>query len=153
MIKASWPRRAAMLLLLLVDFSTSPAAAHYREACGAKFSVYSGVWSQVLLAQCNYMTGHEINRRLHTTRYESGRTYIVIVWPISAPSVIRLTQPVPCGLVTEPSCAERISGRLYGHDNWYRRATHQMFRRYWQICQSGSFGRDCYRMLGETANR
>ena len=66
MIRVGWLRWASLLMLMFVGFSTSPAAAHYREACGAKYSIYPGVWSQVLLAQCEYMTGDEINRRFHT---------------------------------------------------------------------------------------
>ena len=151
----------ALYVLLIAGVAAvciSPASAHYRETCWVKFrnhwdSSYSSgrsrhhdVWSQVFAVQCNYLTGSELNARARSNNYSNDRTYVLIIWPKSAPSVIRLTESDFCGVVTEAGCAERLSGRLTGRDDW-RDAYGRLVRRTWQICQPGSFRRNCHRML------
>ena len=109
-------------------------------------SRYPDVWSQVFAVQCNYLTGWELNARTRRKTYADDRTYVLIVWPNSEPSVIRLTESNFCGVVTEAGCAERLSGRVTGRDEW-RDAYGRLVRRTWQICQPGAFRRNCYRML------
>ena len=152
-----WRTLTALLLLTLAGLSTSPASAHYSEACWVKFSIhryasdmslgdYSGGRWPVYSVQCNYLTGQELNARAGTQEFANDRVYVVIVWPNWDRSYIRISQPMfLCGAATEPGCAERISGRLTGYDHGYDRYG-RAFRRTWQICQSGFIGRDCSRM-------
>jgi hypothetical protein len=155
----SWPRFVAPLVLAFMALSTYPAAAHYREACWVKVSIdryavaqspstFSNLRSPVYAVGCNYLTGQELNSRSGRQKFANDRVYVVIVWPNSERSYIRINQPIFfCGSATEPGCAERTSGRLTGHDHLYDRYG-RVFRRTWQICQPGFVGRNCYRMLG-----
>ena len=155
----SWPRFAALLLLTFAGLTTSPAAAYYREACWVKVSIHSyasarsqsihsGIRWPVYSVQCNYLTGQELNARAGRQKFAHDRVYVVIAWPNSGPSYIRISQPLFfCGASTETGCAEGISGRLTGHDHGYDRYG-RVFRRTWQICQPGFIGRNCYRALG-----
>ena len=112
MIKVGWPRWAVAVDAHVCGFQ--------HLACGS--ALPGGMRGKIQYLSRRVVTGPFGPVRIHdpgtrstdafTQRYESGRTYIMIVWPISVPSVIRLTEPVPCGLVTEQGCAERISGRL-----------------------------------------
>lgn len=149
----------ALFALVLSALTISPAAAHYSEACWVKSrieypsarrynSYYSDTLSRVFAVKCNYLTGTELNARAGAQRFAENRVYVVIVWPYSDPSYIRISQSLSlCGPVTEPGCAERISGRLTGYDTWYDRYG-RVFRRSWDICQPGFLDRDCYRALG-----
>ena len=148
----------ALLLLVFAGLGSSTATAHYREACWVKVSidshagrrsrsVFSAVQSPVYAVQCNYLTGQELNARSGAQQFADDRVYVVIVWPGSGPSYIRINQPLFfCTPAAEPGCAERISGRLTGHDHGYDWSG-RVFRRTWQICQPGFIGRNCYRTL------
>ena len=150
--------RLAVVLFAIAGLDTSPAAAHYRETCWVKVSVdhyavtrshssYSALRSPVYSVQCNYLTGLELNARAGRQKFADDRVYVVIVWPESGPSYIRISQPLFfCGPRAETGCAERISGRLTGHDHEYDWSG-RVFRRTWQICQPGFIGRDCYGMM------
>lgn len=153
----------ALFILVVVGLTASPAAAYYSEACWVKFRIeypsarrnsgyYSDTLSRVFSVKCNYLTGAELNVRAGAERFAENRVYVVIVWPYSEPSYIRISQPLSlCGPVTEPGCAERIAGRLSGYDSWYDRHG-RVFRRSWDICQPGFIGRNCYRALGGYRN-
>lgn len=145
---------AAVLVVALCALARSPAAAHYSESCVVRFTVsypspapgdiYHRGYSPPLTAHCNYLTGEELNARAADDLFAKRRVYVVIVWPRTGPSYIRLTQPLPlCGEVTEPGCADRISGKLFGHDHGYD-LRGRAFRRTWEICQPGVVGRDCH---------
>ena len=109
---------------------------------------YSDTQSRVFAVSCNYLTGAELNERAGAKSFAESRIYVVIVWPRSEPSYIRIGQSLSlCGPVTEPGCAEPMSGRLSGYDVWYDRYG-RAFRRSWDICQPGFLGRDCYKALG-----
>jgi hypothetical protein len=149
-----------LFALALSALTISPAKAYYSEACWVKFRIeYSSTYryrnayqsdtaSRVFAVTCNYLTGTELNARAGDDRFADNRVYVVIVWPYSQPSYIRVSQSLPlCGDVTEPDCAERIAGRLSGYDEWYDRRG-RVFRRSWDICQPGFLDRDCYRTLG-----
>jgi len=138
--------------------AVSPAAAHYSEACLVRFTVehpssvpgetYHQSQSPPLTARCNYLTGEELNARAGDDLFARRRVYVVIIWPRSPPSYIRLTQSLPfCGEVTERGCADRISGKLFGRDDWYDPRGYAL-RRTWEICQPGVLGRDCYAVFG-----
>jgi hypothetical protein len=161
----------ALYALALSALAVSPAAAHYSEPCWVKYRIeysasyryrdsygYRGTYqsdprSRVFPVTCNYLTGAELNSRAGYKRFNARRVYAVIASNNSEPIYISITQPLPfCGDVTEPDCAERIAGRLTGHDNWYDRRG-RVFRRTWDICQPGFLDRDCYRMLGGYRDR
>jgi hypothetical protein len=149
----------ALFILALAGLTVSPAAAYYSEPCWVKFRIeypsarrysnyYSDTLSPVFSVKCNYLTGAELNVRAGAKRFAENRVYVVIVWPYSEPSYIRISQSLSlCGPVTEPGCAERIAGRLSGYDAWYDRYG-RAFRRSWDICQPGFIDRNCYRALG-----
>jgi hypothetical protein len=154
----------ALFVLALSMLTVSPAAAYYSEACWVKFRIeYSGAYryrgtyqsnpqSHVFPVTCNYLTGAELNARAGYKRFNARRVYAVIVSPYSDPIYIRISQSLPfCGDVTEPDCAERIAGRLTGHDDGHDRRG-RVFRRTWDICQPGFIGRDCYTALGGYRN-
>lgn len=145
------------LTLGFVGLQGSHALALYSEACFVRFSVdypttrrhdSRTAQSRVFAVSCNYLTGEELNHRFREEGFSRDRVYVVILWPRSRPSFIRISQPLPfCGDVTESGCADRISGRLRGRDDWYD-GRGRLLRRTWDICQPGFIGRDCYEALG-----
>ena len=148
----------AAVVVVVCALAALPAAAHYSEACVVRFTVeypnsvpgeaHDRGQSPPLTARCNYLTGEELNARAGDDLFTERRVYVVIIWPRSAPSYIRLTQSLPfCGEVTEPGCADRISGRLFGRDDWYD-PRGRALRRNWEICQPGVVGRDCQAAFG-----
>jgi len=150
---------AALLMLPLAILAMSPAAAHYNEPCWVKvlhqfdrWSRRSGewanysVWSGVSAAQCNYLTGLELNERIRQKRYLDDETYVLIIWPNRIRNIIQLKGLTFCGSVTEPGCAEALSGKLSGREDWQDEYGRRSLR-HWQICQSGIFERDCYKVL------
>ena len=113
-----------------------------------EYDYYSEIQLPVFAVKCNYVTGAELNQRAGAKRFSESRIYVVILWPNSEPSYIRISQSLSlCGPVTEAGCAERIAGRLSGYDTLYDRYGRE-FRRSWDICQPGFIDRNCYRALG-----
>jgi len=156
-----WCSLIALFVLALAGLSASPAAAYYSEPCWVKFRIeypsarrysdhYSDTLSRVFAVKCNYATGAELNQRAGAKIFAEHRVYVVIVWPHSEPSYIRISQSLSlCFPETEAGCAEGISGRLSGYDAFYDRYG-RVFRRIWDICQPGFLDRDCDRALGGT---
>ena len=150
---------AALLMSPLAALGISPAAALYHEPCWVKVLhdldrwsrrshewVHRSFWSGVSAAQCNYLTGLELNHRIRQERYVDDETYVLIVWPDRTRSIIQLDGWTFCSSVAEAGCAEVLSGVLSGQEAWQDEYGHRS-RRHWQICQSGIFERDCYRVL------
>ena len=155
-----FPALAALSLLSLGTLGISPAVAHYHEACWVRVlhdfdrwsrrshqMVHHLIWSGVLPAQCNYLTGLELNNRIRQKRYADDETYVLIIWPNRARSIIQLDGLTFCGPVTEQGCAEMLSGVLSGQENWRDQYGRWSLRK-WQVCQSGIFERNCYSVLG-----
>jgi hypothetical protein len=154
-----WHALAVLLMLPLAALTVSPAAAHYHEACWVRVLHDSyrwsrrthewghhRVWSGVSAARCNYLTGLELNNRIRQRKYIDDETYVLIIWPDRTRSIIQLSGLIFCGSVTEPGCAEALSGVLAGNEEWQDEYGRSSLRR-WQICQSGIFERDCYKVL------
>jgi hypothetical protein len=152
----------ALFIFALGGLAVSPAAAHYSENCWVKprieypstyrrsgeYGYYSDIQLPVFAVTCNYVTGAELNQRAGAKRFAENRIYVVILWPNSPASYIRISQSLSlCGPVAEAGCAERIAGRLSGYDTLYDRYG-RVFRRSWDICQPGFIDRNCYRALG-----
>jgi hypothetical protein len=152
-----WPALVALLMLPLAALMVSPAVAHYHEACWVRvlhdnyrWSRHTHewghqiAWSGVSAARCNYLTGLELNARISQERYADDDVYVLIIWPNRTRSLIHLRGLFFCGSVTEAGCAE--AGVLGGEEEWQNEYGRLSLRR-WQICQSGIFEQDCYKVL------
>jgi hypothetical protein len=149
----------ALCALAVSALTVSPAAAHYSQPCwvvpegSAKYysdwhRFYSEAHSLFFAVTCNYVTGMELNARAGVKAFAHDRIYVVILWPRSEPSYIRINQALSfCGEVAEPDCAESMRGLLTGRDYWYDRYGRARPRN-WAICQPGFIDSNCYKALG-----
>jgi hypothetical protein len=133
------------MMLVLAASAPTVAEAAYSEPCAARVT-YEGTynqhrhryrrhfprWTPVFPATCTYITGRELNEAVGVDGYDSRRTYTIVDYA-GGRTLVRLIEPLSCGFVAEAPCAERISRRLSGRDDFWRR---------WVICQP-SLGRRC----------